>query len=329
MVLALALAGSAPCPRRPPGTTRRPLRPASTRGPGPATADRTPRSLSPRTRRNHVSSASSTARASRRVLAQDAEALAYGRHGFYVAHRPLRQQGRDRRRVHVQGRPALSARIAAAIAAAAALAASSRPPRPSQPDDQRGARLGASPGSAFVELQAYRQGQNDITGAQLIAYDRPESTRRRSPSPVMPRTRRARHRLAGGTGVAGADYTFAGLGAALSPSGGAVCLPEATPPDCVSWGALSGVVDASVPGRRHPRGHDRRGAVPDPDARPRLRPRPRRRGRSNSWAADSRRASPPLPELGVPAERDCVPCGGSDATIIGTDGRDDPRHRGP
>ena len=103
-----------------------------------------------------------------------------------------------------------------------------------------------SPDAAFVELQAYRQGQNDLTGAQLIAYDQTGVTQ--TPFTFTGAAANAESQrtvLAGGTGVAGADFTFAGLGAALSPGGGAVCLPEAAPPDCVSWGAFSGGLDAA------------------------------------------------------------------------------------
>ena len=182
-----------------------------------------------------------------------------------------------------------------------------------------------SPDSAFVELQAYRQGQNDLTGAQLIVYDQTGITQ--TPFTFTGAAANAQSQrtvLAGGTGVAGADFTFAGLGAALSPAGGAVCLPEATPPDCVSWGAFAGSSMLPFPGAGAPapaiaEGQSltrtiARGCALGLDAGGRLAT-PRRP--TFRWGPPPR--SPTRPS---PTERDCVPCGGSDATLIGTDGKE-------
>ena len=181
-----------------------------------------------------------------------------------------------------------------------------------------------SPDAAFVELQAYRQGQNDLTGAQLIAYDQTGITQ--TPftfTGAAPNAQSQRTMLAGRHGRGRRRLHL------RRPRGGAVAvrrrgLPARGDPARLRLlGHVRGVVDAAVPGRRRPRGRDRRGAVPDPDDRPRLRPRPRRRGRLDSSAADFAPGAPtPRPNSVVPAERDCVPCGGSDATIIGTDGKE-------
>jgi Ca2+-binding RTX toxin-like protein len=216
-------------------------------------------------------------------------------------------------------------RFGAVLATAAAIAAVVPPAQAHHSLLVREVRASAlSPDSAFVELQAYRQGQNDVTGAQLIAYD--QTGIDQTPFTFTGAAANAQSQrtvLAGGPGVAGADFTFAGLGAALSPSGGAVCLPEATPPDCVSWGAFSGSSLLPFPGAGAPapaigeglsltrtiaRGCAL-GLDPEDD--------------SESSAADFSLGPPtPRPNSVVPTERDCVPCGGSDATLIGTDGRD-------
>ena len=219
----------------------------------------------------------------------------------------------------------MSARLGAALAAAAALAVVAPPAQAHHSLLIREVRASAlSPDSAFVELQAYRQGQNDLTGAQLIAYDQTGVTQ--TPFTFTGAAANAQSQrtvLAGGTGVAGADFTSPGHGAALSPSGGAGCRPEAAPPDCVSWGAFTGASMLPFPGAGSPApamGEGQSltrtiargcalGLDPEDD--------------SDSSAADLSLGSPtPRPNAATPTERDCVPCGGSDATLIGTDGKD-------
>ena len=219
----------------------------------------------------------------------------------------------------------MSARIAAAVAAAAALAAVVPPAQAHHSLLIREVRASAlSPDYAFVELQAYRQGQNDLTGAQLIAYDQTGITQ--TPftfTGAAPNSQSQRTVLAGGSGVAGADFTFPGIGAALSPSGGAVCLPEATPPDCVSWGSFAGSSMLPFPGGGAPAA-----AIAEGQSLTRTIARGCALGLdaeddSDSSAAHFTPGTPtPRPNSIVPAERDCVPCGGSDATIIGTDGKE-------
>ena len=179
----------------------------------------------------------------------------------------------------------------------------------------------ATPDVAFVELQAYRQGQNQLGGSQLVVYDQTGLTQ--TPLTLaggVPNADSQRTALIGAPGVAGADYTFAGLGTALSPAGGAVCLNEATPPDCVSWGAFAGSSMLPFPGAGAPAP-----AIGEGQSLTRTIARGCALGLdveddSDSSAADLSLGSPtPAPNSTVPTERDCVPCGGSDATIIGTD----------
>lgn len=210
----------------------------------------------------------------------------------------------------------------AAVAVAALTAASAQAHHSLLIREVRASTL--SPDQAFVELQAYRQGQNDLTGAQLIAYDQTGLAQTPFTFPgAAPNDLSQRTILAGGTGVAGADFTFPGLGGALSPAGGAVCLPEATPPDCVSWGTFAGAGSLPFPGGGSPapaitEGQSLTRTVahgcslgidPEDD--------------TDDSAADFTLGPPtPQPNTAVPKDRDCVPCGRDDATIIGTNGKD-------
>ena len=183
---------------------------------------------------------------------------------------------------------------------------------------------GVTPDQAFVELQTYREGQNDVTGAQVIAYDATglAQTPFTLPSGV-PGRESQRTILVAGPGVAGADFTFAGLGAALSPTGGAVCVPEAIPPDCVSWGAFTARSQLPFPGAGLPAP-----AIAEGGSLTRTVARGCALGLdpeddSDSSAADFSPTAPtPQPNAVTPADRDCVPCGGLDATIIGSNGKE-------
>ena len=122
-----------------------------------------------------------------------------------------------------------------------------------------------------------------------------------------------------GAGGVPADFTFAGLGAALQPSGGAVCFAEATPPDCVGWGTLTG---ASLP---FPGAGPLAPAIPDGLSLTRTHARGCANALdaaddTNSSAADLSLGAPtPRPNSAMPTEFECVPCGGVTATIVGTD----------
>lgn len=182
-----------------------------------------------------------------------------------------------------------------------------------------------TPGSAFVELQTYRQGQNTIAGAQLVSYDQSGLATQSFPlAHDVANAANQRTILIGGSDLAAtADFSFAGLGAALSPSGGAVCLPEAAPPDCVSWGAFSGSSLLPFPGGGSPAP-----AIAEGQSLTRSIARGCALGLgseddTNSSALDFSLGVPtPRSNAVVPTERDCVPCGGADATLIGDNGTD-------
>ncbi|HEX6116083.1 MAG TPA: hypothetical protein VFY99_03215 [Solirubrobacterales bacterium] len=101
---------------------------------------------------------------------------------------------------------------------------------------------GANPNDAFIELQMFEAGQNLVgghkvdyytdTGALLGSYTIAEN---------VANGESQRKILIGDTAVAGAtpDFVVDQLGDALkggTATGGAVCFPDAQPPDCVSWG---------------------------------------------------------------------------------------------
>jgi RTX calcium-binding nonapeptide repeat (4 copies) len=184
----------------------------------------------------------------------------------------------------------------------------------------------ASPGSAFVELQAYRQGQNDVRGATIQAYDQTGLVRHDFQlTAEVPRAESQRTILIGGSAfVWSADFVDPGLGPALSPAGGAVCFPEAIPPDCVSWGAFGGAGQLPFPGAGPPAPAIAEGSSLD---RTIARDCPRAlddQDDTHSSAGDFALGAPsPRPNGVAPTEVECVPCAGTDATIVGTEGADE------
>lgn len=178
-----------------------------------------------------------------------------------------------------------------------------------------------SPDQAFVELQAYRQGQNNVAGVAIDVYD---STWLAHQEFTMDRevdNDQSQHTiLIGGPGLAGtADFAFPDLGNALSPSAGAVCLPEAVPPDCVSWGAFVGSSHLGLPGAGTPAA-----AIPEGSSLTRTTARGCPLGLdpsddTNNSAADFSVTAPtPTPNAAPTTDLDCVVCGGRLATQIGT-----------
>lgn len=187
-----------------------------------------------------------------------------------------------------------------------------------------------TPDSGFVELQAYRQGQNALNPSALDVYS---ALGVKQSFPLLsdpPSGDNQRTFLIGGSAFAGtADFVFPGLGAALSPAGGAVCLNEATPPDCVSWGTFTGSLPfpgAGTPAPAMPEGLSltrsvARGCPVGLDSA----------DDTNVSAADFALGTPsPAPNAARPTDRECVPCGGRTATIVGTDAKETLRGtRGP
>ena len=110
------------------------------------------------------------------------------------------------------------------------------------------------PDHAFVELQTYRQGQNDLTNVVLQSYDSSGLIHHDFVIDGRVPNDQSQHTiLIGGAAFAGtADFVDPGLGAALSPAAGAVCFPEASPPDCVSWGAFTDSSQLPFPGAGTP-----------------------------------------------------------------------------
>ena len=180
---------------------------------------------------------------------------------------------------------------------------------------------GAGTTGDFVELQMYRQGQNGIAGTQLDVYGALGVKESFELTYEVPNGLEQSTILIGAAGVE-ADYIFPALGAALQPTGGAACFAEATPPDCVAWGAFNGSAlpfpGAGVPAPGIPEGlsltrtHARgcASALDEDD------------DTNNSSSDLSFGAPSPRPNSLPPAEFACVPCGGLTATIVGTDGKE-------
>jgi hypothetical protein len=177
------------------------------------------------------------------------------------------------------------------------------------------------PSQAFVELQAYRQGQNNVAGVALEVYDASGLAHHDFTMDREVGNDQSQHTiLIGGPGLAGiADFVFPELGTALSPAAGAVCLPEAVPPDCVSWGAFLGSSHLALPGAGTPAA-----AIPEGSSLTRTTARGCPLGLdpaddSNNSAADFSLSLPtPTPNTAPTSDLDCVICGGHLATQLGT-----------
>jgi hypothetical protein len=98
--------------------------------------------------------------------------------------------------------------------------------------------------TAFIELRMFQPG-NNFVGGHKVDYYTASGTLLGSYTMTgnVPNGESQRSILIGDTAAAGTpDFVFDQLGDALHPgttSGGAVCFPDATPPDCVSWGAFT------------------------------------------------------------------------------------------
>lgn len=101
----------------------------------------------------------------------------------------------------------------------------------------------ADPDSAFIELQMFSSGQNFVLGRSVVTYT---STGTLLSSFTIPGNALSgadqRTILVGDTNVAGRDFTYMALGDAVEPNraAGAVCFPDALPPDCASFGMFTG-----------------------------------------------------------------------------------------
>ena len=99
----------------------------------------------------------------------------------------------------------------------------------------------ASPNDAFIELQMFASGQTFVSGHKVDYYTAGGALLGSyTIAGNVTNGDDQRKILIGDTQAAGSpDFTVDQLGDALSPgteTGGAVCFPDASPADCVSWG---------------------------------------------------------------------------------------------
>ncbi len=111
-----------------------------------------------------------------------------------------------------------------------------------------GSDLGAT-NDAYVQLQMTASGQSQVAGHTLTVYDEDGIG-----GPAAPYTftfpgnvqssDNQRTILVGDTNVSGRDFTWeilsTAIGAGNFRGAGALCFPDASPPDCVSWGGFTG-----------------------------------------------------------------------------------------
>jgi hypothetical protein len=101
---------------------------------------------------------------------------------------------------------------------------------------------GANPNDAFIELQMFEAGQNLVSGHKVDYYTAGGALLGSYTIPANVANGESQRKiLIGDTAVVGAtpDFVVDQLGDALkggTTTGGAVCFPDAQPPDCVSWG---------------------------------------------------------------------------------------------
>jgi len=92
---------------------------------------------------------------------------------------------------------------------------------------------------AFIELRMVASGQNLLTGHSVVVYDAlgaPVSTV--VMNHAVPNAENNRAILLGDIDVVNRDFD-ANIGTLVNPAGGAVCIPDAAPVDCVAWGSFS------------------------------------------------------------------------------------------
>ena len=105
---------------------------------------------------------------------------------------------------------------------------------------------------AFIELQMYAAGQNQVAGHSVVVYNAAGTV-----TATVPMTTgvalgdNQRRILLGDIDVTNRDFE-ANVGTLIVPSGGAVCLPDSSPPDCVSWGNFTGNAALPAPGAGTP-----------------------------------------------------------------------------
>lgn len=100
----------------------------------------------------------------------------------------------------------------------------------------------------FVELQMFSPGQNLLGGHELVIYNAAGT-----PQPLISLTgvpgaapTQTTILIGDATGIAGGVTPDIATPMTIPAAGGAVCFPDAAPPDCVAWGTFSGSLTPPV-----------------------------------------------------------------------------------
>jgi hypothetical protein len=104
----------------------------------------------------------------------------------------------------------------------------------------------AAPDKAFVELKMTADGQNFVSGHEITVYNGAGTlTDTVAMTANLPNGENNRTVLLGDIDVTNRDFA-ANIGTKIVRAGGAVCMPDAVPVDCVAWGNFSN--PAALPG---------------------------------------------------------------------------------
>src|SRR5262245_48063974 len=193
--------------------------------------------------------------------------------------------------------------------------------------------LGGSGNDAFVELQMYGSGQNQVMGHQVRVYGDDGSFISESTNDGVNHDvdhgESQRTILIGDTAVQGFDFSYGPL-TDVTPfiaDGGAVCYMGSN--DCVAWGNYSLDPGATQPPPSPVGTTVLPGGIPVGSSITRKLTRGCKTALdpaddTDNSAADFARTPNPSPRGNstAPTERVCVPCGGKQSTITGTNARD-------
>jgi Ca2+-binding RTX toxin-like protein len=184
--------------------------------------------------------------------------------------------------------------------------------------------LGAAGNDAFVELQMFSAGQNQVTGQKVNIYQADGSLLAASPvfPSSVPNGQNQRTILIADTAVPGGDLEYPMMTAATLGygPGGAACFTGSG--DCVAWGNF---VDTDIGFTGNPGTPVLPGGIPAGASITRKLTRGCRTlldpaDDTNNSAADFAQTNNPSPRgnAAAPTEKRCAPCGGKLATITGT-----------
>jgi Ca2+-binding RTX toxin-like protein len=184
--------------------------------------------------------------------------------------------------------------------------------------------LGAAGNDAFIELQMPAAGENQVTGQKVTLYTATGNLLSASDAfpGIVSNGQNQRTILLGDTAVEGRDFTYSVLGDFQTyNAGGAACYSGSN--DCVSWGNFTGadqlpgptgtpVLPGGIPvgssiTRKINRGCPTLLEVSDD---------------TDDSSADFAQTTPtPTGNSTAPTNHACVPCGGKQATIAGTNAK--------